>query len=145
MGRLDLVSRPDLTPKQAAFVREYVKCGNASEAYKLAYDSRNMQDDTIRRRASELLGHSDIGAAITAIQARAAERVGITLAAHLERLEHLSNVAESLEQIGTSVKAEELRGKVSGLYVERVEHSSQEPVIVTFRLDRPHGETPEED
>lgn len=139
------MSRADLTPKQAAFVREYVKCGNASEAYKLAYDARNMQGDTIRKRASELLANGDISGAITAIQARAAERVGITLEAHLARLEHLSNVAESLEQIGTSVKAEELRGKVSGLYVERVEHSSLEPVVVTFRLAKPNGEDAEAD
>ena len=29
----------NLTPKQAKFCREYIKCGNATEAYKKAYDT----------------------------------------------------------------------------------------------------------
>ena len=127
-----------LTAKQEAFIRAYLKCGNASEAYRQSYDAKGMKSETINKRASELLSEGEIAGRVAAFQAKANERAGITLASHLERLAHLSAVAEDLSQISASVKAEELRAKASGLYVERVEHSgAAEPVKIVFRLDRP--------
>ena len=127
-----------LTAKQEAFIRAYLKCGNASEAYRQAYDAKNMKPQVVNNSASELLNHPEISVRVAAFQAKANEKAGITLASHLERLAHLSTVAEGLEQISASVKAEELRAKASGLYVERVEHSgAAEPVKIVFRLDRP--------
>ena len=35
-----------LTPKQEKFAQVYVECGNASEAYRQAYNAENMQDDS---------------------------------------------------------------------------------------------------
>ncbi len=127
-----------LTAKQEAFIRAYLKCGNASEAYRQAYDCKTMKAETVTRSAHELMQHPNISARVAAYQAKANEKAGITLASHLERLAHLSAVAEDLSQISASVKAEELRAKASGLYVERVEHSgAAEPVKIVFRLDRP--------
>ena len=127
-----------LTAKQEAFIRAYLKCGNASEAYRQSYDASKMKPESVNRKATELMRHGTIAARVATYQAKANERAGITLASHLERLAHLSNVAEGLEQLSASVKAEELRAKASGLYVERVEHSgSADPVKIVFRLDRP--------
>ncbi len=127
-----------LTAKQEAFIRAYLKCGNASEAYRQAYDCKDMKPQTVTRSAHELMQHPNISARVAAYQAKANERAGITLADHLTRLGHLSQVAEGLEQISASVKAEELRAKASGIYTERVEHSgSLEPVIVTFSISGP--------
>ena len=44
-----------LTPKQDAFVLAYLETGNASEAYRRAYDVSNMKPATINNRARELL------------------------------------------------------------------------------------------
>lgn len=139
------MSRAELTPKQAAFVREYLKSGNASKAYRESYDADGMKPEHINVEASKLLDNPKIAQRVKEFQDKANAAVGITLESHLARLAHLSTVAEGLDQISASVKAEELRGKVSGLYVERVEHSSPEPVVVTFRLARPNGEDPEAD
>lgn len=131
----------ELTPKQAAFVREYIKSGNATQAYRKAYDAGGMKPEHINVEASKLLDHPKISQRVKEFQDKANERAGITLSEHLERLAHLSKVAEGLEQISASVKAEELRAKASGLYVERVEHSGGDvPVVITFALDRPHAE-----
>lgn len=127
-----------LTAKQEAFIRAYLKCGNASEAYRQNYNAKGMTSDAVNVEASRLLRHPLISPRLAEIQSKANERAGITLAEHLTRLGHLSQVAEGLEQISASVKAEELRAKASGLYVERVEHSgAAEPVKIVFRLDRP--------
>ena len=49
-----------LTPKQEKFCREFIKCGNASEAYKRAYDCKNMKPETINVKACELLKNGNI-------------------------------------------------------------------------------------
>lgn len=58
------VYRMALTPKQEKFCQEYIKCGNASEAYRQAYDCGNMQTKTINRRALELLDNGMITARV---------------------------------------------------------------------------------
>ena len=42
-----------LTIKQEAFARAYVETGNASEAYRLAYDAARMKPEVIAVKASE--------------------------------------------------------------------------------------------
>ena len=46
-----------LTIKQEAFARAYVETGNASEAYRRAYNAENMKQESIAVRACELLAH----------------------------------------------------------------------------------------
>ncbi len=43
-----------LTAKQEAFCREYLRCGNASAAYRLAYNAENMRDKQIWEEACKL-------------------------------------------------------------------------------------------
>lgn len=50
-----------LTVKQMAFVIEFVaNGGNASAAYRVAYNTARMKAATIKKRASELMGNGDI-------------------------------------------------------------------------------------
>jgi len=48
----------NLTPKQETFCLEYLKTGNASEAYRIAYDAKDMKPATINRRAKDLIEYS---------------------------------------------------------------------------------------
>jgi phage terminase small subunit len=59
-----------LTVKQDAFVLGYLETGNASEAYRRAYDCQNMKEHTINNRASELLRHSGIKARVEELRER---------------------------------------------------------------------------
>ena len=54
----------NLTLKQENFCREYIKCGNASEAYRKAYNCQNMKPESINRKASELLDNVKITARV---------------------------------------------------------------------------------
>lgn len=44
----------ELTAKQEKFAKEYVKLGDASAAYRLAYNTSNMKDSTVNEAASKL-------------------------------------------------------------------------------------------
>lgn len=112
-----------LTPKQESFCLAYLETGNASEAYRTSYDASKMKPDTVHRSSKELLDNPKITARLQELRAPIVKKAQITLESHLERLNHLSHMAEQAEQYGAAIKAEESRGKVSGLYVEKVEHS----------------------
>ena len=59
---------PGLTPKQEAFARRYVQTGNASDAYRFAYDAANMKLATVNRAAHDLVTNSKIAARVQDLQ-----------------------------------------------------------------------------
>ena len=50
----------------------------------------------------------------------------LTLESHLARLEELSRKAEEEGQFSAAITAETNRGKASGLYTEKVDHTSSD-------------------
>lgn len=67
-----------LTVKQENFCRAYVETGNASEAYRRAYNAESMQADSIHVNASQLLKNDKVSARVAALQAELAARHRIT-------------------------------------------------------------------
>lgn len=67
-----------LTIKQDKFCLKYTECGNASEAYKYAYDCGNMKPESINRKAFELIENVKIRARIKDLQSQMAEKSMIT-------------------------------------------------------------------
>lgn len=67
-----------LTLKQEKFVNKYLECGNASEAFRYAYDCSRMKDTTINKRASELLRNGAITGRLEYLKAHLAEASGIS-------------------------------------------------------------------
>lgn len=53
-----------LTPKQEKFCIKYSECGNASEAYRYAYQADNMKPETVNNKAFGLLQKGEIGARV---------------------------------------------------------------------------------
>jgi phage terminase small subunit len=68
-----------LTPKQEAFVRAYLETGNASEAYRRAYDAEGMKPETIKVKACELLKNGNVSVTVAKRQEKIAERHNITV------------------------------------------------------------------
>ena len=64
--------RPTLTPKQERFCVEYFNTGNASEAYRRAYDAGDMAPATINVKASELLADGKVAVRVQAMRDGAA-------------------------------------------------------------------------
>ena len=68
-----------LTPKQNKFAEEYVNTGNASEAYRRAYDvAETTSNDVIKVKASELLKNGNIAVTVKELQKKEAEAFQIT-------------------------------------------------------------------
>ena len=68
----------ELTIKREKFVTKYLECGNASEAYRYAYDCSRMKESTINKRASELLGNGEIRGRLEHMKSHLAEVSGIS-------------------------------------------------------------------
>ena len=124
-----------LTSKQETFCLAYLETGNASEAYRHAYNSSNMKPETVNRNAKATLDNSKIAARIEELREPVRKKAMLTLESHLERLNHLSLMAEQAGQFGPAIKAEESRGKAAGIYVGKGEDTPPKPI--TINITRP--------
>lgn len=59
-----------LTQKQENFCLKYIECGDASEAYRNAYNAKNMKPETINKRASELYLRGEIKGRIEELRSK---------------------------------------------------------------------------
>lgn len=67
-----------LTMKQEAFCLKYVETGNASAAYRNAYDASGMLPATVNKRASELLANGEITGRVDELKQAMLDRHHIT-------------------------------------------------------------------
>lgn len=67
-----------LTIKQEKFCNKYLECGNASEAYRYAYNCKDISPTTINRKAVEVLENGKIAARIKSMQDKLAAVSNIT-------------------------------------------------------------------
>tara|TARA_R100000734_G_scaffold11063_1_gene8320 strand:+ start:3544 stop:4011 length:468 start_codon:yes stop_codon:yes gene_type:complete len=68
-----------LTPKQNKFAEEYVNTGNASEAYRRAYDvSKTTSNDVIAVEGSRLLSDPNVSLRVKELQKKEADSFQIT-------------------------------------------------------------------
>ena len=134
-----------LTPKQENFCLAYLETGNASEAYRRAYDSKNMKPESVNRLAKAQLENVKIASRIENLRAPVREKVLLTLESHLTRLAELSKRAEEAEQFGPAIAAETNRGKAAGLYTDKVDVTSKgESVSAPTRIIIEAAAQPEE-
>lgn len=105
-----------MTPKQAAFVREYLIDLNATAAAKRAGYSVK----TAHVIGAENLTKPEIAAAVQAAQSKLAENNGMTIDLHLLALKEIRDAAHAEGKYSAAASAEIARGKVAGFYVEKV-------------------------
>lgn len=110
-----------LTPKREAFALAFVETGNASEAYRRAFDATKMKPASIAVNASKLLADAKVALRVQELQSKAADACQVTLESHLRRLAELSQKAEREGKYSAAVAAEISRGKAAGLYVDKTE------------------------
>lgn len=76
-----------LTPKQENFCLAYLETGNASEAYRRAYNTARMKTATIQRKAKELLHSGPIAARNDELRQPVRDAVLVTLETHIRDLD----------------------------------------------------------
>lgn len=101
-----------ITQKQENFCVEYVKCGNASEAYRNAYNASKMKEATINNNAYKLLQNNDIATRVQELRDKAVSVAIITIE---QRKELLSRFAWE-EESDKAMKAIDLLNKMDAVY-----------------------------
>ena len=136
----------NLNPKQEKFCCEFIACGNATAAYKVAYP--NVGDNTARVNASRLLADKRIQVRLKELQA---EMTSEKICDSVELQEFLSRVVrrelteelylpsgerqERANSVRDALKAAELLARISGLYVTKAEVDVQGVVPVVIHDD----------
>ena len=119
-----------LTPKQEAFVRAYVETGNATEAYRSAYNTEKMKPASINRCAVRELDKVKIRSRLAELQGKAAARHDVTVDRLTRELYENRAAAFEHNQIGAANAAVLGVAKLHGL----VEDKSKTQVEGTVRL-----------
>lgn len=130
-----MVNLPVLTAKQQKFVLCYLtNGGNGSDAYKNAYDCKNMSAEAIATEASRLLKNPKVARWIEYARENInkvfEDEIKYTAKDCFNETEQMKQLAlQCLDRSGNpninaALKAVELKGKLAGLFVEKHEVKS---------------------
>lgn len=119
---------PDLTAQQSEFVRHILAGKGVADAYRAAYSTENMAQNTIWGAASRLHTDPKISAWLSAARQACLGTAVLTRDAHMAQLERIREAAMESGNIGAAVAAEQTRGKVAGHHVERIMEVSADPM-----------------
>ena len=108
-----------MTQKQENFCLAYIETGNASEAYRKAYNAAGSSEKSVWELASKMLDNPKVISRLEALREQAARRALLTLERHLEELATLRDEARAEGRYSAAIAAEIARGKAAGLYVEQ--------------------------
>lgn len=110
-----------LTPKQEKFCALYVELGNASEAYRQAYDAGGMSVNTVKVKASEMLKKGNIAVTVELLKNNAAKRHEITVDDLIRELDENRKVALEADtpQSSAATAATMAKAKLLGLVVDK--------------------------
>ena len=115
----------NLTPKQENFCLAYLETGNASEAYRRAYDAGRMNTDSISRKAKELLKNGKITARLSELREPILKRHAVTVDDLLAELEEARQLAMGTESAAPAVAATMGKAKLLGFDKQLVDITSK--------------------
>ena len=118
----------NLTPKQDNFCRLYIELGNASEAYRQAYDAEDSNDNVVGVEASRLLDNPKISLKLKKIRDEHMKRHSLTVGDLLKELEEARQAALGAEnpQSSAAVAATMGKAKLLGLDKQVIDHQSSD-------------------
>jgi len=104
-----------LTIKQENFCLAYVETGNASEAYRRAYDTEDMLPATVNRHAHGMLENDKVAARINELRSTVMERHKITVDDLLKELDEAREMGRTTGKAAPMVAATMGKAKLLGL------------------------------
>jgi len=109
----------ELTLKQEQFCQSYIETGNASEAYRRAYDSENMKPETINRNAKALMDDNKIATRVKHLKAQHQKRHNVTVNSLTVELDEAKDLANTTKNPSAAVSAIVAKAKLHGLLIEK--------------------------
>lgn len=125
---------PELTEQQRKFVEGILSGLSASDAYRASYNVANSQEASIWAAASRLRHNVKVAAWIRAARIAGFGSAVLTKEAHMAELDRLKEIALQAGDVKAAAACEHLRGKASGLYVERSEVTVHDPAAVLAQI-----------
>jgi phage terminase small subunit len=106
-----------MTPKQQAFVREYLidLCATKA-AERVGYSGKH-----VKKTACELMAKPEIQAAIAKAMKERAARTLVTADDNLKAIERLATTAETHGEFAAAIRARELIGRHHRSFIDKVE------------------------
>lgn len=110
-----------LTPKQEAFCLAYVETGNASEAYRHAYNTDKMAPDTLWSEACKLAAHPKVATRLDELRAVHRERHQCTVDDIVKQLDEDREFAREHETPAAAISATMGKAKLLGFLTDKSE------------------------
>ena len=111
-----------LTGKQEKFAQGIAKGLSQADAYREAYNCKDMQDGGVYREACLLINNPKITQRIEELRKRNLEKnYDRNVRYYLEKLERIAQKAEAESQYAAAISALKEDAKISGVYVEKSE------------------------
>jgi Terminase small subunit. len=110
----------NLTLKQEAFCQAYIETGNASEAYRKAYNAERMKPEVVNVKAAELLNNGKITVRVDELRGEHRQRHNFTVDDLIEELEEARQAALQAETPQSSAAVGATMGKAKLLGLDKV-------------------------
>lgn len=127
-----------LTEKQEAFCRAYIETGNASEAYRTAYNAEHMNVASVNKAAQKLLENPQIAPRLQELRAPIIQKHNITVDTLIAELEEARMAALTAEtpQSSAAVSATMSKAKLVGLDKQVIETKEDLSSAINKLIDR---------
>lgn len=125
-----------MTSKQEAFALKYIECGNASEAYRTAYDvGKNTTPESIWVNACKTLAHDKVSQRVFELQEAAKERTLVTVESITKELNESRSRADEQDNVAEMTKATMAKAKIHGLDVHKVDAVIKGAMDMTWTVE----------
>jgi len=115
-----------MTPKQEKFCQLYIELGNASEAYRRAYNAAKMKPESVNVNASKLLADAKVALRVAELKADHAKRHEVTVDYIRQMLLEDREFARKMETPAAAVSATMGLAKLYGHLTEKHDHRSSD-------------------
>ena len=133
----------ELTPKQEKFCQKYIETGNASEAYRQAYDAENMSNEAIKVEACRLLQNPNVSLTVEKWQEEHRDRHRVTVDSLTAELEEARSLALQVDQPSAAVSATMGKAKLHGHLVDKAEVKAELDLNAKVTIYMPDNERDE--
>lgn len=111
----------NLTPKQERFATAYIETGNASEAYRIAYDVKNSTREAVHVAASRVLANAKVKLRVAELKEAHQKRHEVTVDSLTREYEEARELAKEMGQSAPMVSATTGKAKLHGLMTDKAE------------------------
>ena len=121
-----------LTAKQELFVQNIIEGKSQADAYRAAYNTKRMSDNSIYVNASKLMSDTKVALRIKELREELAKPSIMTAQ---ERLEWLTEVVKDTEQaMCDRLKASDQMNRMQGQYIQKIEADVKNEVTINIEL-----------